>query len=67
MTHPPNPADVRPADTSADAPPAGPSVVPLLRLRDRDRRAIPPEACLLGPRCLVCRWRREGLVPPAAR
>ncbi|PAP75091.1 hypothetical protein [Rubrivirga marina] len=55
-------AEVRPADT----PPARPTV-PLLRLRGRERRAIAPEACLLGPRCLVCRWRREGLIPPADR
>lgn len=30
------------------------------------REPIPPEACRLGPRCLVCRWRREGLIPPAS-
>ncbi|PAP76366.1 hypothetical protein BSZ37_07870 [Rubrivirga marina] len=44
---------------------AAPSVVPLLRLRGHDREPVPPEACLLGPRCLVCRWRREGLLDRA--
>ena len=37
--------------------------VPLLRLRGHDRRAIPPEDCLV-PDCPVCRWRRDGLIPP---
>ena len=40
------------------------SPVSLLRLRQRDREVIPPERCLLGPDCLVCRWRREGLLDP---
>lgn len=37
-------------------------VVPLLRLRRRHRDVIPPERCLLGPDCLVCQWRRDGLL-----
>ncbi|PAP77250.1 hypothetical protein [Rubrivirga marina] len=60
MTHSPPRDEVRPADPVAD-PFSGPAV-PLLRLRRPGREAIPPEACLLGPRCLVCRWRREGLL-----
>ena len=51
--------EVRPTVTYADLEPAP---IPLLRLRDRDRSVIPPEACLVGPRCLVCRWRGEGLL-----
>lgn len=34
----------------------------LTRLRQYDREPIPPELCRLGPDCLVCRWRREGLL-----
>jgi len=36
--------------------------IPFLRLRRREREPISPEHCLLGPDCLVCRWRREGLL-----
>ena len=49
--------ELRPTDTVAYAAP-----VPLLRLRKQDREVIPPERCLLGPDCHVCRWRREGLL-----
>lgn len=44
--------------------PSVPSSVPLLRLRRADREPIPPDRCLVGEDCLVCRWRREGLIPP---
>ena len=54
-------AELRPADTPVD----DRFTVPLLRLRRRDREPIPPEACLVGERCLVCRWRREGLLDRA--
>ena len=47
--------EVRPID------PVEPTI-PLLRLRQRDREPIPPERCLLGPDCLVCQWRRAGLL-----
>ena len=30
------------------------------------REPIAPQDCRLGPRCLVCSWRREGLIPPAS-
>ena len=56
--------EVRPHATF-DSPFSGPTV-PLLRLRQRGREPISPEACLLGPRCLVCRWRRAGLLDPPA-
>ena len=36
--------------------------VPLLRLRGHGRDSVLPERCLLGPACLVCRWRRAGLL-----
>ena len=49
--------EVRPTDTVDYA-----SSVPLLRLRRQGREPIPPERCLLGPDCLVCRWRRAGLL-----
>ena len=55
MTPPTPQAEVRPASMPADDRHAAPSVVPLLRLRGHDREPVPPEACLLGPRCLVCR------------
>ena len=56
--HPSTPqGEDRPADRFDYASP-----VPLLRLRRRDREVIPPERCLLGPDCQVCRWRREGLL-----
>lgn len=48
-----------------DFPFSGPTV-PLLRLRRREREPVPPERCLLGPRCLVCQWRRAGLLDPPA-
>ena len=37
----------------------------ILRLRRSERELTPPEVCRLGPECLVCRWRREGLIPAA--
>ncbi|OZC02396.1 hypothetical protein [Rubricoccus marinus] len=37
----------------------------ILRLRRSSREVIPPEACRLGPDCVVCRWRREGLLDGA--
>ena len=40
---------------------SGPPALPLLSLRG-ERRVIPPEACRLGDDCLVCRWRRAGLL-----
>lgn len=62
MNHSPLRGEARPIDTVA---PPG-STVPLLRLRRQGREPIPPERCLLGPGCLVCRWRREGLLDPPA-
>ena len=59
-------AELRPADTPVDTPVDDRYAVPLLRLRRHDREPVPPEACLVGPRCLVCRWRREGLLDPTA-
>ena len=59
MHQSPSRDELRPADTVDYASP-----VSLLRLRRRDREVIPPEACLLGPDCEVCRWRREGLLDP---
>ena len=38
-----------------------PVETPLLSLRG-ERRVIAPDACRLGDRCLVCRWRRAGLL-----
>ena len=61
--------EIRPSHTTGD-PYAEPFTLPLLRLRGHDRRVILPEACLV-PGCLVCQWRRQGLLdasaPPAAR
>ena len=59
MTHPQPQGELRPTDTAPSSP------IPLLRLRGHDRDPIPPEACLVGPDCLVCRWRQAGLLPPA--
>lgn len=36
-------------------------IPPLRRLRSR-HEPIQPEDCLVGPRCLVCMWRRQGLL-----
>ena len=58
MTHNPQ-GELRPPAT---APPRPPAPLPPVRYR---REPIPPEACRLGPRCLVCLWRRAGLIPPA--
>ena len=69
MTHPPRPpSEVRPTGPVGGPPDVTPPV-PLLRLRRHGREPIPPERCLLGPDCLVCRWRREGLLdrPPDDR
>lgn len=30
------------------------------------REPIAPEDCRLGPSCLVCQWRRTGLIPPVS-
>ena len=56
--------DRRPILTPASGPPdLGPlgSSLPLLSLRG-ERHVIPPDDCRLGPRCLVCVWRRAGLL-----
>ena len=61
--------EIRPIDT-VDANPADPVAVdlvpsdglPLVRLRRPRRAPILPEQCRLGPECLVCRWRRAGLL-----
>ena len=55
-TRPPD----RPGPTPYVSDPASP--VPLARLRTGNREPIPPEKCLV-PRCLVCAWRRAGLIP----
>ena len=57
MSQSPPRGEVRPIDAVDFRSP-----VPLLRLRQHDQEPIPPECCLLGPECLVCRWRREGLL-----
>lgn len=51
--------EVRPVNTAE----SGPSDFqpPLNRLRSRDRQVITPEACLVK-HCMVCQWRREGLL-----
>ena len=61
--------EIRPIDT-VDANPVDPVAVdlvppdglPLVQLRRPRRTPIPPEQCRLGPECLVCRWRRAGLL-----
>ena len=60
---PPTP-DAAAADAAPFVPDPG-SPVPLRRLRSGRGRPVPPEACRLGPDCQVCRWRRDGLLPPA--
>lgn len=57
----PNPqGEIRPSVTSGD-PHAEPIYVPLLRLRGHYRTVIQPEACLVA-NCLICAWRRTGLL-----
>ena len=57
---------IRPSHTTGDTY-AEPFTLPLLRLRGHDRPVILPEACLV-PGCLVCQWRRAGLLDhPAPR
>jgi hypothetical protein len=51
---------VAPSETLAEPHPE-PFVVPLLRLRGHDRQVIEPEDCLVEG-CLVCAWRRAGLL-----
>ena len=58
MHHPDHQGEVRPVPTPASG---SPPAIPLLSLRG-ERRVIPPEACRLGDDCLVCRWRRAGLL-----
>ena len=60
MNTTPTQGEVRPSVTSDDAL-AEPFVVPLLRLRGHDRQVILPEDCRV-PDCLVCAWRRAGLL-----
>ena len=58
--------EIRPSNTSGD-PYAEPFVVPLLALRRREWRVIPPEDCRVTD-CLVCAWRKAGLLDsPVAR
>ncbi|HEX9951371.1 MAG TPA: hypothetical protein VGB53_06350 [Rubricoccaceae bacterium] len=52
--------EVRPSVTSGD-PHAETFTIPLLRLRGYDRPVIRPEECRV-PGCLVCQWRRAGLL-----
>lgn len=52
--------EIRPSVTSGD-PNAEPFTIPLLRLRGHDRPVIQPEDCLVRD-CLVCQWRRAGLL-----
>ena len=52
--------EIRPSHTTGD-PFAEPYVVPLLRLRGHDRPVILPEDCLVAG-CLICAWRRAGLL-----
>lgn len=61
MNHPYTQGEVRPSD-AVGSPPAVDVSVPLLRLRGYRREPVLPEDCLLGPSCLVCRWRRAGLL-----
>lgn len=48
------------SDALADSHPE-PFTVPLLRLRGHDRPVIGPEDCLVSG-CLVCAWRKAGLL-----
>ena len=62
--------EIRPSVTTSD-PYADPYVVPitlpLLRLRGHDRQIILPKDCLVAD-CLVCAWRKAGLLDsPVAR
>ena len=62
MNNPIHTGEVRPSTT----PPAGTPVLSpghvVDALRRRSRDVIGPADCLLGPDCLVCRWRRAGLL-----
>lgn len=53
--------EIRPTHTTGD-PHAEAYIVPLLALRRREWRVIPPDQCRLGPSCLVCQWRQDGLL-----
>lgn len=63
MNHPHHQGEVRPVATPDRRPDDHPVGVPLLRLRGRNRRAIPPDECLVEG-CLICAWRVAGLIPP---
>lgn len=66
MNTTPTQGEIRPSVTTGDPfanPYAEPFTVPLLRLRGYDRPVIEPEDCRV-PGCLVCQWRRAGLLDP---
>ncbi len=60
----PTQGDNRPSVTSGD-PFAEPYSVPLLRLRGHVRQVIEPQDCRV-PGCLVCQWRKAGLLDAPA-
>lgn len=56
--------EIRPSTPAGDPfrdPYAELYTIPLLRLRSYDRPVIRPEDCLV-PGCLICAWRRAGLL-----